>query len=224
MLELIFSAIGLGVMLSLVFIGPMFFLLIETSFTRGYRHGIALDLGVISADILYIIIAYFASEDIIHLIDQYPGFYKITALLIFVYAIYMLLTKTKMHVENEEKLIQQNYIKTFINGLLMNFLNIGVLLFWLVNVIVARNKFQETPKVILYLGLVIATFLTIDLIKIYLANIFHKKLTEKVATTIRRIVGVVLVIFSIFIFLQSYSKFNQFDKQINEAEAANPTR
>ena len=63
MLELILSAIGLGFMLSLVFIGPIFFLLIETSFCRGHRHALALDLGVITADILCIIAAYFASAD-----------------------------------------------------------------------------------------------------------------------------------------------------------------
>ncbi len=55
MLELILSAIGLGFMLSLVFIGPIFFLLIETSFCRGHRHALALDLGVITADILCIV-------------------------------------------------------------------------------------------------------------------------------------------------------------------------
>ena len=43
MFELILSAIGLGIMLSLVFIGPIFFLLIETSFSRGPKHALALD-------------------------------------------------------------------------------------------------------------------------------------------------------------------------------------
>lgn len=58
MLELILSAVGLGLMLSLVFIGPIFFLLVETSFSRGPRHALALDFGVISADILCIIAAF----------------------------------------------------------------------------------------------------------------------------------------------------------------------
>ena len=52
MFELIFSAVGLGIMLSLVFIGPIFFLLIETSFSRGPKHALALDLGVVLADVL----------------------------------------------------------------------------------------------------------------------------------------------------------------------------
>jgi threonine/homoserine/homoserine lactone efflux protein len=51
MLELIISAIGLGFMLSLFLSGQYFFLLIETSFSRGHKHALALDIGVISADI-----------------------------------------------------------------------------------------------------------------------------------------------------------------------------
>ena len=69
MLELILSAVGLGFMLSLVFLGPIFFLLIETSFSRGPKHAIVLDLGVILADLLCIVAAYYASGDLVNIIE-----------------------------------------------------------------------------------------------------------------------------------------------------------
>lgn len=218
MFELIFSAIGLGFMLSLVFIGPIFFLLIETSFTRGPKHALALDFGVITADLLCIIAAYYASADIVDLIDKHPGFYRITAILILIYGIIMIVTRTKMHLPGEEKIISQNYFKTFINGFLLNLLNVGVILFWLVTVIGVRNQYPDTESVIFYLGIVIATYLTIDFLKIFLAKQFHYKLTQKLATNIRRGVGVVLILFSFLIFLQSFKMFNQFDKKLEEAE------
>ena len=219
MLELILSAIGLGFMLSLVFIGPIFFLLIETSFCRGHRHALALDLGVITADILCIVAAYFASEDLVELIDKHPGFYRITALIILVYGIFMMLTKTQMHVANEKKIISQNYFKTFVNGFLFNILNVGVILFWLVTVISVRNEYPDLQNFLLYICLVIATYLVIDLLKILLAKQFHYKLTQNLANKIRKTVGIILIIFSFFIFLQSYKKFNQFDKRLEEAES-----
>lgn len=218
MLELILSAIGLGFMLSLVFIGPIFFLLIETSFSRGPKHAIALDVGVVLADILCIVAAYFASEDIVYLIDKHPGFYRITAMIIFVYGIYMMVTKTQMHIPNEDKFINQNYFKTFINGFLFNLLNVGVILFWLVTVISVRNQYPDTSDFTLYLGIVIATYLLVDMIKIFLAKQFHYKLTQNLANAIRRGVGIILIIFSFLIFLQSFKKFNQFDKRLEEAE------
>ena len=220
MFELILSAVGLGFMLSLVFIGPIFFLLIETSFTRGPRHALALDFGVVCADILCIVAAYYVSNDpkLIHLIDKYPSFYRITALIILIYGIFMIMSKTKMHIKNEEKFISQNYYKAFINGFLFNILNIGVVLFWLVTVIGVRNQYPDTANTIFYLGLVIATYLMIDFLKIFLAKQFHDRLTQKLANRIRKGVGVVLIIFSFFIFLQSFKMFNQFDKKLEEAE------
>lgn len=218
MFELILSAIGLGFMLSLVFIGPIFFLLIETSFTRGPKHALALDFGVVTADILCIAAAYYASADIVDLIDKHPGFYRITALLIFAYGIIMMVTKTKMHMTGEEKIINQNYIKTYINGFLFNLLNVGVILFWLVTVIGVRNQYPDTQSLITYLSIVISTYLAVDLLKIFLAKQFHYKLTQQLANRIRTGVGIVLILFSFIIFLQSFKSFNQFDKQLEEAE------
>lgn len=217
MIELILSAIGLGVMLSLVFIGPIFFLLIETSFCRGPKHAIALDFGVITADILCITAAYLASGDLVQLIDKHPSFYRITALIILVYAVYMIVSKTKMHLTGEEKLISQNYLKTFFNGFFFNIVNIGVVLFWLVTVISVRNAYPNLQDFILYIAIVMGTYLVIDFLKIYLAKQFHEKLTEKIAGQIRKVVGYILAVFSVFIFLQSFKSFNQFDKRLEEA-------
>lgn len=217
MLELILSAVGLGLMLSLVFIGPIFFLLVETSFSRGPRHALALDFGVISADILCIIAAFFASSDLVNIIDKHPGFYRITAFIILVYGIFMMVTKTNMHLETEEKIINQNYVKTFFSGFFLNLLNIGVVLFWLVTVISVRNQYPDIKDFVLYISIMISTYLAIDLVKIFLAKQFHYKLTNTIANMIRRGVGIVLIGFSVFIFMQSFAKFNQFDKKLEEA-------
>lgn len=208
---------GLGVMLSLVFIGPVFFLLIETSFTRGPKHAIAFDIGVIMSDITCIFAAYYSSDGLIKLIDQHPAFYRITALLMFIYAVYMMATKTVMRIKNEDKLISQNYFKTFLNGYLFNILNIGVVLFWLVTVISVRNNHPKTEEFFIYIGVVILTYLSIDFFKIFLAKQFHDKLSYKVANLIRKIVGGILVIFSIFIFLQSFKKYNRFEERLEES-------
>lgn len=209
-------------MLSLVFIGPIFFLLIETSFSRGPRHALALDLGVISADILCIVVSYYASADLVNLIDKHPGFYKISAFLIFIYALYMLVSKTKMHIEGEERLINQNYFKTYFNGFLLNLLNIGVVLFWLVTVISVRNAYPKVQDFVFYIAIVIATYLLIDLFKILLAKQFHYKLNQRVANQIRKGVGIILIFFSIFIFLQSFKKFNKFEEKLEKAEKQQP--
>jgi len=218
MLELILSALGLGIMLSLVFIGPVFFLLIETSITRGPRHALALDLGVVLADIVCILVAYYSSHGLVNMIDSHPSFYRITAIIILFYAVFMIFKKTKMHVEGgEQKFISKNYYKTFINGFVFNILNIGVVLFWLVTVISVRKTYPKIHEFLFYMCIVIFTYLCIDLLKIFLAKQFKNKLNDNVAGKIRKIVGFVLIGFSVFVFLQSFKKFNQFDRRLEES-------
>ena len=60
MIEDIQAAIPLGFFLAFM-IGPVFFVLIETSITKGIRAAIAFDAGVIIADIIFISVAYFSS-------------------------------------------------------------------------------------------------------------------------------------------------------------------
>ena len=60
-MEIIFSAILIGFLLSTILIGPVFFLLIETSLRRSWKTAVVLDLGVIAADILCIAAAYYLS-------------------------------------------------------------------------------------------------------------------------------------------------------------------
>jgi len=58
MLNDIISAIPLGFFLSFM-IGPVFFVLLETSVVKGFKAAIILDLGVVLADVIFILIAYF---------------------------------------------------------------------------------------------------------------------------------------------------------------------
>ena len=45
-------------------IGPIFFTLIETSITKGFKAGVFFDLGALSADLVFITIAYFSTSKI----------------------------------------------------------------------------------------------------------------------------------------------------------------
>ena len=90
------------------------------------------------------------------------------------------------------------------------------MLFWLVTVIFIRKNHPETEYFLLYITIVILTYLSIDLAKIYLAKQFHNRLNEQVANKIRKGVGGILIIMSGLIFLQSFENFNQLDKNLKD--------
>ena len=57
MIEDIITGIPLGIFLSFL-VGPVFFVLLETSAVKGFRAAFVFDLGVVLADILFIAVAY----------------------------------------------------------------------------------------------------------------------------------------------------------------------
>ena len=93
LLQDILSAIPLGFFLSFM-IGPVFFVLLETSVVKGFRAAITFDLGVITGDILFISIAVFSSYSIINTIKHEPALYIIGGLIMASYGIYTFLFVT----------------------------------------------------------------------------------------------------------------------------------
>ena len=66
MLQDIAAAIIPGFILSFM-IGPVFFVLLETSVVKGFKAAIVFDLGVVLADIIFILIAYFNNIQILYM-------------------------------------------------------------------------------------------------------------------------------------------------------------
>jgi len=97
-MEIIFSAILIGFLLSTILIGPVFFLLIETSLRRSWKTAVVLDLGVIAADILCIAAAYYGSKDFTDYVTNHPKFYRIyiiAGFFVLIYGIFMYFSKPK---------------------------------------------------------------------------------------------------------------------------------
>jgi len=61
MINDILSAIPWGILLAFT-IGPVFFVLLETSISKGFRAAMVLDSGVVFADLIFILIAYFSTN------------------------------------------------------------------------------------------------------------------------------------------------------------------
>ena len=86
MLNDIISAIPLGFFLSFM-IGPVFFVLLETSVVKGFKAAIIFDLGVVLADIIFILIAYFSSYRLIESIKDDPALFIFGGLVMLTYGI-----------------------------------------------------------------------------------------------------------------------------------------
>ena len=73
MIDDILTAIPFGIILAFT-IGPVFFVLLETGATKGFRSALIFDLGVILADIIFIVIAFYSTNNLRGKIGNDPSF------------------------------------------------------------------------------------------------------------------------------------------------------
>ncbi len=209
MLEDILKAIPLGFFLSFM-IGPVFFILLETSVIKGFRAAISFDAGVVLSDILFIVIAYFSSYRLIQSIKDDPALFIFGGLIMLVYGIISLVKVKKasrrIHEQNPKEIIKNDYFSLFIKGFFLNFINIGVLGFWLAIIITFGPQLELQPaRMLTFFSTVVLTYFFTDIIKILLAKQLRKQLNSKNILLIKKGISVVLIISGIVLLSQSWS-------------------
>ena len=213
-LQDIINAIPLGITLSFL-IGPVFFVLLETSATKGARAAIVLDMGVIFADIVFIAIAYLGSYQLLAQLAHHPALYGLGGMIMMVYGLITIIRKPKQEsLENqtEIEIPKNNYLGLFVKGFLLNFINIGVLAFWLAMIVIFSPKLNlETGRIVVFFAAILLGYFLVDLIKILLAKQFKSKMTPNRVLKIRRIIGVVLLIAGIYLIYEGFAE----DKKIS---------
>ena len=206
MIEDIQAAIPLGFFLSFM-IGPVFFVLLETSATRGFRAGLALDLGVIVADIFFIGIAYFSSFQLLENLSNQPGLYVFGGMILTVYGIIVFIKGPRRDPSKTDEMLRykNNYLMLFIKGFLLNFINIGVLVFWLGVIIIAGPGLNNDPnRFLVFFGTMIGSYLVTDLFKILLAKQLKRKLTSDIVRRIKKTLGFVLIVCGIVLIVKGF--------------------
>jgi len=188
-------------------IGPVFFMLIQTSILKGVRAAIAFDIGVILGDISFILIAYYGSKSLLEKIKDDPRLFFIGGLVLIIYGLITYLDKEnkKEEVPDIKVPINNNYLKLLIKGFFLNFINIGVLAFWLGTVLVIGPtlKMNET-YIFWYFGIIIIAYFLTDLVKILLAKQLKSKMTPQVIYRFKKIMGVILIICGVFLMLKGF--------------------
>ena len=204
MLEDIQAAIPLGFFLSFM-IGPVFFVLLETSALRGFRAAICFDAGVIIADVIFLIVAYFSSFQLLENLSNQPGLYVFGGVILLVYGIVIIMKKGVKHREPILKTTKGDYLGLFVKGFLLNFINIGVLVFWLGVLIVVGPSLENDPKrLIFFFSAMIAAYVVTDILKILLAKQLRKKLTPPRIYRIKKGLGFILVLCGLVLIVKGF--------------------
>ena len=209
MIETIFIAISLGVILAFT-IGPVFFILIETSITKGIRSALAFDIGAISGDIFFIVLAYWGTSKLSAYIENNPNLFLYGGLLIIVYGLFSFFKERRDFRLNppQSRIVaikEGNYFTFFYKGFFLNVINVGVFFYWLATIATFSARPGMTPtRVLFFLATILLTYLLTDIVKILIAKRLRHRLTPTNIHKIKQGINIFLVVFGVFLLLNGF--------------------
>ncbi len=211
-MDYIFQAIGIGFLLS-VMVGPVFFILLETSITKGVRASLYLDLGVFISDVIYILFAFIFAAQIKGFTNDASNNNFILGIIggvLFVgYGIYTLFSKSKNEVSPKSKTITSKNADSLvlgIKGFMLNFANPAVLFYW-IGIIAQGNQITDKDhpgQLILFVSLVLFTYFAMDVLKILGAKKLRPLVTGALLLALNRLIGVIFTVIGVFLILKQF--------------------
>jgi threonine/homoserine/homoserine lactone efflux protein len=218
-MEYVFQAIGIGFLLSIM-IGPVFFVLLEISITKGFKSALIFDLGVLLSDLFYIVISLFFAYQLKGLGDVRNNLALsiLGGSLFIAFGVYNLFFKkvrlAPIDLNHElidvpEQQVKPNRKKVntmlVLKGFTLNLLNPGVVIYWLA--IVAKGfdlvaKYESDIHISIYLAIILITFFGIDCLKAYVANKLKPLVTVNLLKALNLLIGVVFSGTGVFLILR----------------------
>lgn len=195
-------ALPLGLTLSFA-AGPIFFVLLETSVSRGKMAAFSFDLGAILADFIFIAIAYYSSQRFLRYLGHNRWLVILSGLALAAFgAYYVWRARRGGRVQGSVAIQHKGWL--FAKGFFMNFLNIGVLFFWITSTVAVGGMLEHDPrKMLVFYGATMATYLAIDLVKIYFANRFKHYFSGRRMQWVELIMGLGLMLFALILVIKS---------------------
>ena len=202
----ILSAIPFSLLLA-VAAGPIFFIVIETSISKGVRAAFTVDLGAVLADLVFIGIVFLGTKPLLNSIQDNPRWFVLGGILLTFFG---LISFFKNHKEksstsnNEHPQPAATHLLSYLaKGFFINLINTGALLFWLGMFFYFGPKFDmDTQRIVLFFSTVLAGYLIIGLIKIILAKQLKNRLTPQRIYTLKQAVNILLIGFGLFFIFQ----------------------
>nr|AOE07724.1 lysine transporter LysE [uncultured bacterium] len=201
MLEFL-PAVPLGILLSFSF-GPLFFILLETSISKGIKQAFFIDVGVVAADITFFSVAYFGASKLITEENQ-PALFVLGGVLLSSYGVlsfFKTYKKRKKQQKGKVKVIQTpNLFSLAIKGYLLNIINVAVLFFWTGVLFVIGPKFEmETGKIWLFFSATVSTYIFVNLCKYYFASKLKTKLTDSILYKMKQALNLFVFVFGVYL-------------------------
>lgn len=187
-----------GLLLS-IFVGATFFMLIETSMTRGFKAALWFDAGVVLCDSLLIVVVYFFASWINQTIVKNTYFNLAGGTIFALFGVGYILSRHRKGSEIKET----GNIRLMLNGFFINFMNPAVVLFWLGTMALTLTKLKYTGKeTLLFYIAALTTMAALDIVKAYFAYRISNLLNAKMLKGVYIVSGAIMIGFGIWLVIK----------------------
>ena len=179
--------------------GPIFFILLETSITRGIKQAVFMDFGVIVSDLLFFSLAYFGASKIATEENQ-PALFLLGGVILSVYSVISFINNAVKNkkIKKEKAVEETRLFKYVVKGFLLNIINISYLVIWAGVIVWFGPKVEMSPvKIWTFFFVSVATYLAVNVLKFLLSSRLKSKLTDFVLFYIRQGLNILILIFGI---------------------------
>ncbi len=184
-----------------VLIGPVFFVIVETSISKGIKEALFVDFGVLVSDVLFVTIAYTAASDALKKTAENNTMLIIGGIIFIGFGIFNLFGKKKANTNKDPAIqvkVKSNHLLYFLKGFFLNTVNPSVLLFWLAMVVFAGSKFNNNGfHITLFFICMLGVYFMVDVLKILGARQVKHILSPLLLRRLNQITGIILGIFGI---------------------------
>ena len=175
--------------------GPVFWVLLETSITKGFRAAVAFDLGVIFADILFIAATYYGSVTLFLSESNREGLFILGGTIILLFGVYSWFTRKKKDEKIEITESRHNYIGLAAKGFAINIFNVGVFIFWGgVTIVAGPTTGSDPTSFVVFFSIVLLSYFITDLGKIAVAKQVNVFINEKTIVLVKSLLAIILII------------------------------
>jgi len=184
--------------------GPVFWVLLETSITKGLKAAVAFDLGVMFADVCFIGVCYLGSFQLLEDEQNKQGLFVLGGTILLLYGLFSWINRAKKNKENLDlQESKENYFGLAVKGFAINILNVGVFIFWGgVTIVSSPASGKSFTSFVLFFSIVLLSYFITDLLKISVANRFKTLLTGKGIVIVNSTVSLILVISGVVLILK----------------------
>ena len=184
--------------------GPVFWVLLETSITKGFKAAVAFDLGVMLADVCFIGICYLGSFQLLEDDQNKQGLFVLGGTILLLYGLFSWINRTKKNKDQLEiQESKENYFGLAAKGFAINILNVGVFIFWGgVTIVSSPASGKSFTNFVLFFSIVLFSYFITDLLKISVANRFKSLLTGRGIVIVNSIVSVILIVSGVVLILK----------------------